>query len=79
MKQHWKFFASAAAALVWLWVSAALAVPWVRGAALHLPFAYVVFVVAGVALLPAYRMGACSCRTSCTAACRPAFTPAAAR
>lgn len=47
MKQHWKFFASAAAALVWLWVSAALAVPWVRGAALHLPFAYVVFVVAG--------------------------------
>lgn len=58
MKQHWKFFASAAAALVWLWVSAALAVPWVRGAALHLPFAYVVFVVAGVALLPAYLMGA---------------------
>ena len=47
MKQHWKFFASAAAALVWLWVSAALAVPWVRRAALHLPFAYVVFVVAG--------------------------------
>ena len=58
MKQHWKFFASAAAALVWLWVSAALAVPWVRGAALHLPFAYVVFVVAGAALLPAYLMGA---------------------
>ena len=54
MKQHWKFFASAAAALVWLWVSAALAVPWVRGAALHLPFAYVVFVVAGAALLPAF-------------------------
>ena len=79
MKQHWKFFASAAAALVWLWVSAALAVPWVRSASLHLPFAYVVFVVAGVALLPACLMGACSCRTSCTAACRPAFTPAAAR
>lgn len=58
MKQHWKFFASAAAALVWLWASAALAVPWVRGAALHLPFVYVVFVVAGVALLPAYLMGA---------------------
>ena len=58
MKQHWKFFASAAAALVWLWVSAALAVPLVRGAALHLPFAYVVFVGAGVALLPAYLMGA---------------------
>ena len=58
MKQHWKVFASAAAALVWLWVSAALAVPWVRSASLHLPFAYVVFVVAGVALLPAYLMGA---------------------
>ena len=47
MTQHSKLISSAAAALVWLWVSAALAVPWVRRAALHLPFAYVVFVVAG--------------------------------
>ena len=54
MKQHWKFFASAAAALVWLWVSAALAVPWARSASLHLPAAYVVFVIGGVALLPAF-------------------------
>ena len=58
MKQHWKFFASAAAALVWLWVSTALAVPWARSASLHLPSAYVVFVIGGVALLPACLMGA---------------------
>lgn len=58
MKQHWKFFASAAAALVWLWVSAALAVPWAREASRHLPAAYVAFVIGGVALLPAYLMGA---------------------
>ena len=58
MKRVWKFFVAAAAALAWLCLSIWLAVPWVRGASLHLPAAYVVFAVAGMALLPAYLMGA---------------------
>lgn len=56
MKRQHKFFLALAGALVWLLVSAVLAVPWIRQASLSLPLGYVVWVVGGIALLPGYLM-----------------------
>ena len=50
------FILSVAGAIAWLALSALLARPWVRQAALSLPLGYTVWVVAGIALLPGYLM-----------------------
>ena len=53
-RKPWRFVASIGIALIWLAVSAALAARWAWGLAGRLPGFYIVFVIAGIALLPGY-------------------------
>ena len=52
-----RFIVSAGAGLIWLLVSAAVARPWVSGLVGRLPEMYILFAVAGIALLPGYLTG----------------------
>lgn len=56
MKQKCSFFLSIAGALVWLFLSIWLAVPWIAHLDEKLPLVYVLLVVFGIALLPGYLM-----------------------
>ena len=53
-RRFWRFVASIGIALIWLAVSAALAALWAQDLAGRLPGFYIVFVIAGIALLPGY-------------------------
>lgn len=53
-----RFTLSCGAALLWLAVSTLLAMPWLRAVAARLPGWYSLLVIAGIALLPGYLMGA---------------------
>lgn len=55
-QKSWYFALSCSAALLWLFVSSVLAVPWLRYVAARLPAWYSLLVIAGIALLPGYLM-----------------------
>lgn len=55
-RKSWYFALSCGAALLWLALSTALALPWLRYVAGRLPEWYVLLVILGIALLPGYLM-----------------------
>lgn len=58
VKNRLAFAGSVLFAFLWLGVSAALAVPWLRGASAHLPLWYAAWAIVGIALLPGFLMSA---------------------